>query len=71
MIFDENNPDVIENSENENCNKKLLQNDTGSSQNKSYNKYKTHSVDKCVKNMVKNCGQSQNILIMTPVGKKR
>ena len=24
LIFDENNPDVIENSENENCNKKLI-----------------------------------------------
>ena len=31
LIFNDNNPDVIENSENENCNKKLIQNDTGSS----------------------------------------
>ena len=53
LIFDENNPDMIENSENENCNKKLTQNDIGLSQNKSYDKYKTHSLDECVGNMVK------------------
>ena len=53
LIFDENNPNVIENSENENCNKKLTQNDVGSSQNKSYNKYKIHSLDECAENMVK------------------
>ena len=53
LIFDENNPDVTENWENENCNKKFLQNDDGSSQNKSYNKFKTHSLDECVENMVK------------------
>ena len=53
MIFDENNPDVIENSEDENCDKKLLQNDAGPSQNKSYDKYKTHSLDERAKNMVK------------------
>ena len=52
LTFDENNPDVIDISENENCNKKLIQNDTGSSQNKSHDKYKTHSLDKCVENMV-------------------
>ena len=34
LIFDENNPDVIESSENENCNKELSRNDAGSSQNK-------------------------------------
>ena len=50
MTFDENNPDMTEN---ENCNKKLSQNDTGSSQNKSYNKYKKHSLDECAENMVK------------------
>ena len=49
----ENNPDVIDISENENCNKKLIQNDAGSSQDKSYDKYKTHSLDECVENMVK------------------
>ena len=52
LIFDENNPDVIESSEDENCNKNLIQNDTGSSQNKSYDKHKTHSLDECAKNMV-------------------
>ena len=52
MIFDENNPDVIDISENENWNKILIQNDAGSSQNKSYNKYKIHSLDECVENMV-------------------
>ena len=30
----------------------------------SYNKYKTHSLDKCAKNIIKNCGQSQNVQIM-------
>ena len=40
MTFNENNSDVTDNLENENCNKKLSQNDTGSSQNKSHNKYK-------------------------------
>ena len=39
LIFDENNPDVIDVSENENCNKKLIQNDAGSSQDKSHDKY--------------------------------
>ena len=53
MIFDENNPDMIENSENENCNKILLQNDAGSSQNKSHDKYNIHSLDEYAKNMVK------------------
>ena len=53
LIFDKNNPDVIENSEDENCNKKILQNDAGSSQNKSYNRHETHSLDECAQNMVK------------------
>ena len=53
FVFDENNPEVTDISENENCNKKLSQNDAGLSQNKSYNKYKNHSLDECVKNMVK------------------
>ena len=53
LIFDENNPDVIDNSENENYNKRLSQNDAGSSQNRSYNKHKKHSLDECAKNMVK------------------
>ena len=52
LIFDENNPDVIDTSENENCNKKLIQNDAGPSQNKSYDKYKTHSLDECVENIM-------------------
>ena len=45
---------MIENSEDENCNKKLTQNDVGSSQNKSYYKYKTHSLDERVENLTKN-----------------
>ena len=53
LIFDENNPDMTDTFENENCNKKLIQNDTGSSQNKSHDKYKTHSLDEYVENMVK------------------
>ena len=52
MTFDKNNPDVIYTSEDENCNKKLIQNDIGSSQNKSYDKHKTHSLDECAENMV-------------------
>ena len=52
LTFDENNPDVIENSENENYNKKLIQNDTGSPQDKSHDKHKTHSLDECAKTMV-------------------
>ena len=31
LTFDEKNPNMIENSENENCDKKLMQNDAGSS----------------------------------------
>ena len=53
LIFYEDNPDVTESSEDENCNKRIIQNDTGSSQNKSYDKYKTHSLDECAENMVK------------------
>ena len=52
MIFDKNNPDVINISENENYNKKLIPNDTGSSQNKSHDKYKIHSLDECVEKMM-------------------
>ena len=52
LIFDENNPDVSDTSENDNCNKKLIQNDAGPSQDKLYNKHKTHSLDECAKNMV-------------------
>ena len=47
LIFDENNPDVIDISENENCNKKLTQNDAGLSQNK------THSLKKHAENKMK------------------
>ena len=52
LTFDENNPDVIDISENKSCNEKLMQNDAGSSQNKSHNKHKKHSLDENVKNMV-------------------
>ena len=44
LFFDEDNPDVIDISENENCNKKIIQNDIGSSQDKSNNKHKTYSL---------------------------
>ena len=47
LTFDENNPDVIDTSGNENCNKKLIQNDAGLSQDK------THSLKKHAENMVK------------------
>ena len=52
LTFDENNPNEIENSENENHDKNLSQNDAGPSRNKSYDKYKTYSLDECVKKMV-------------------
>ena len=52
LIFDENSPDVIDTFEDENCNKKLIQNDAGSSQNKSHDKRKLHSLDECVEKMV-------------------
>ena len=52
MIFDEKIPDVTESSENENCNKRLIKNNAGSSQDKSYNRHKNHSLDECVKYMV-------------------
>ena len=53
LIFDKDSPDVTDTSEDENCNKKLMQNDAGSSQNKSYDKHKKHSLDECAENMVK------------------
>ena len=53
LIFDENNPDVTEISENENCNKKIIQNDAGSSQNKPHDKHKTHSLDEYAERMEK------------------
>ena len=53
LIFDENNSDVIDISEDENCNKKILQNGAGQSQNKLYDRHTTHSLDQCAKNMVK------------------
>ena len=53
LTFDENNPDVTDTFVDENCKKKLIQNDTGSSQNKSHDKYKKHSLDEYVENMVK------------------
>ena len=52
LTFEKNNPDVIDTSEDENCDKKLIQNDIGPSQNKSHDKHKTHSLDECVENMV-------------------
>ena len=52
LTFDENNPDVFDISENENCDKKLTQNDAGSSQDKLYDKHKIHSLDECAKNMM-------------------
>ena len=53
LTFDKNNPDMTDISENDNCNKKLIQNDIDPSQNKSYNKHKTHTLDECAENMVK------------------
>ena len=53
MIFDENNPDVIDTFEDENCNKKLIQNDVGPSQNKLHDRYKTYSLDECAENKTK------------------
>ena len=44
---------MIENSEDENCNKNLIQNDVGPSQNKSDDKHKTHSLDECAENIMK------------------
>ena len=52
MTFDENNPDVIEIFENENCNKELIQDDAGSSQNKLHDRYKIYSLDECAENIV-------------------
>ena len=53
FFFDENNPDVIESSENENWNEKFPQNDASPSQNILYLEYKTHSLDECAKTKVK------------------
>ena len=44
---------MIDTFENDNCNKKLIQNDAGPSQNKSHDRYKTHLLDECAENMVK------------------
>ena len=60
LTFDEDSPDVIDTSEDENCSKRLIQDDAGSSQDKSHNKYKTYSRDECAENMVKKCGQSRD-----------
>ena len=43
---------MFENSENENCNKTLQQKNAGTSYHKSYNKYKTHSLDECAKKII-------------------
>ena len=51
LIFDEDNPGDIDTFEDENYNKKLIQNDAGSLQDKSYDRYKKHSLDECEKNM--------------------
>ena len=53
LIFGENNPDVTDTFENDNCNKKLIQNDIGPSQNKSYDRHKTHSLDEFAENIMK------------------
>ena len=53
LIFYENNPNVTESSEIEICDKKILQNNAGPSQNKSYDRHGTHPLDGCAKNMVK------------------
>ena len=71
LIFDKNNPDVIDTSEDENCNKKLIQNDVGPSQNKLYNRHKKHSLDECVKNMVKKLRAIPRYAINDIGGKKR
>ena len=59
LIFDENNPDVIEKSENEDYNK-IIQNDVGPLQNKSYDRHKTHSLDECVENILEGLRAVQN-----------
>ena len=52
LIFDKNNPDVIDTSEDENCNKKININDAGPSQDRSHDRHKIYSLDECVENMV-------------------
>ena len=51
--LDEDNPNVTKNSKNENCSKKIQQNNIGSSHDKSYNKYKTQLLDKCGNDTIK------------------
>ena len=51
LFFDEDNPNVIDTSKNENCNKKVIQDDAGSSQDKSNNKHKTHSLNEQVEKL--------------------
>ena len=53
LPFDEDNPDVIDTSENENCNKKIIQNYAGPSRDKSDNRYKTRLLDEYVHNKKK------------------
>ena len=53
LIFDENNPDVIDTFGDDNCNEKLIQDDTGPSQNKIHDRHKTHSLDENAENMAK------------------
>ena len=43
---------MIDISENENCNKKLIQDDVGPSQDKSYDRQKTHLLDECAENIM-------------------
>ena len=71
LIFDENNPNLINISISQNCNKKLIQNDAGSSQDKSYNKYKKHSLDECFKIMIKRLRAIPKHAINDIGGKKR
>ena len=52
LPFDEDNPDVIDISEDKKRSQKILQNDIGPSQNKSYDKRKTQSLDECAKNTI-------------------
>ena len=61
LIIDENNPDVTDTSENENCNKKLIQHDAGSSQNKSHDRHKIHSLDECVVEKLRAVPKHMNI----------
>ena len=70
LILDENNSDLIETTKNENCNKKLRQNDAGSSHDKSYDKHKVHSLDECAKNIIKKLREIPGHIYNDKSGKK-